>query len=97
MPPLVAQEMFPEVFLKPREEYISNTLREICDEMDQEEDTSILAYVGDMHLNSIEKSWDISGRKVRTPFGKPKMTDPKMNFAKMMYIYRPENKETAED
>jgi hypothetical protein len=45
----------------------------------------------------MESLWEKTGRNVKSPFGKPKMTDPKMNFAKMMYIYRPENIETAEE
>jgi hypothetical protein len=32
IPPLVAQELFPEIFVRPREEYIYQTLKDICDE-----------------------------------------------------------------
>jgi hypothetical protein len=58
-----------------------------------------LTYLGDTHVSSVQKLWEKTGegRKVKTSFGKQKMVDPRMNFAKMMYIYRPKNTETAED
>lgn len=72
-------------------------LKEIVDGVDNQEDQSILTYVGDMHVDPIQRLWDNSGRKVKTQYGRTKISDSRLNFAKMMYLYRPENKETADE
>ena len=54
IPALVAAELYPEIFVRPREEYVYQALKEICDEQEQDEEISILTYLGDVHVSPIE-------------------------------------------
>lgn len=70
---------------------------------------NVLAYIGNIHITPIDKIWNIkhdkenekidsqgSGRKLRgaTTSSKASTLDERVNFAKMMFVYRHKNEET---
>lgn len=76
-PALAAQQLFPEIFLKPKDDYIRKMLKIIAeDESDriyrQGEDESslqsrnILAYLGNMHVSPVSRAWE-TGTTVTAP------------------------------
>lgn len=123
-PALAAQILYPEVFLKPRDEYMQRILQDIAEseatdifKTDQEHGLEeiprdVLAYMGNIHVDPVSHMWNEQngatsqledqegGRNVlglNQVKQKKEMKDERLNLAKMMYVYRTENTEKADD
>lgn len=69
-PSVAAQELFPEVFLKPRDDYVKIMLSEIANDLDipneempfygtkKNPHENILAYIGNLHVSPISRLWN---------------------------------------
>lgn len=61
--PIAIMELYPEIFLQPRDAYMNRMLYEICNEfeIDPEDDDpnqNILVYTGNLHVRPLARLWN---------------------------------------
>lgn len=62
IPALAAQMLYPEIFVKPRDDYMNIMLKEILEGLqanpDEDQDENVVAYVGNIHVAPLARIWN---------------------------------------
>ena len=80
VPALAAQELFPEIFVRPRDEYIQKIMKEIVEseslkvkmedqenpitEKELDQSNCILVYTGSIHVAPLSRAWNTGGTMI---------------------------------
>ena len=61
--PIAIMQLYPEIFLQPRDTYMNRMLYEICNEFEQDPEDedpnqNVLVYTGNLHVKPMARLWN---------------------------------------